>query len=320
MKALIFGAGPLGSLYASLLHKAGKDVTILARNKQYEFIKKNGVVTVNAFTEKRESTHVKVVDKIDKQDVYDLVVVLVRKNLVPTVIEVLKDNPNLKNFLFLGNNALGFDAYLEHLPKEKVLFGFGRAAGGREDHVVHYVDSEKPNGKRMPVIIGEMDGEIKERTLEIKRFFESAHIPVELLRDIDGWLKYHIAMVFPMCAALLKHGGDNRKLAQCKEDVRLCFRGIKETGNVLHALGHTKRQPFKYNLFYWMPETVMVKLFQKLLSTKFANIAFAKHAVAAADEFKRHAEDFKSLAAQTSVLTPNIDKLITIFYKQEGLS
>ncbi len=44
MKTLIFGAGPIGSVYAYLLHKAGKDVTILARNKQYEFIKTNGLV------------------------------------------------------------------------------------------------------------------------------------------------------------------------------------------------------------------------------------------------------------------------------------
>jgi len=40
MKTLIFGAGPLGSLYAHLLHKAGNDVTILARNEHYKFLKR----------------------------------------------------------------------------------------------------------------------------------------------------------------------------------------------------------------------------------------------------------------------------------------
>ena len=52
MKTLIFGAGPIGSVYAYLLHKASKDVTILARNKQFDFIKENGVVLVNEFTGK----------------------------------------------------------------------------------------------------------------------------------------------------------------------------------------------------------------------------------------------------------------------------
>jgi len=53
MKILIYGAGPLDSLYAHLLYQAGKDMTILAWNKRYDFIKENGVVLVNEFTEKR---------------------------------------------------------------------------------------------------------------------------------------------------------------------------------------------------------------------------------------------------------------------------
>ncbi len=313
MKTLIFGAGPIGSVYAYLLHKAGKDVTVLARNKQFDFIKENGVVLVNEFTGKRGAAKVKVVDKLDEKDAYDLVVVAIRKNKIRSVLPVLSRNKNIKNILFMGNNAMGFDAYLEHLPKENVLFGFGRAGGGRKDHVVHYVDSEKPNGKRIPLVIGEIDGETKERTRQIKALFESAEIPVEILKDMDGWLKYHIAMVFPMCAALIKNDCDNYKLAENKEDVRRCLRASKEAGNVLKALGYTKRQPFKFNLFYWMPEFLVVKIFQKILSTKFAEIAMAMHARAAADEFKEHTDDLKTLAGKSSVKTPNIDKLRSYF-------
>jgi 2-dehydropantoate 2-reductase len=312
MKTLIFGAGPIGSLYAYLLHKAGKDVTILARNKHFDFIKENGVVLVNEFTEKKDAANVKVVDKLAENDAYDLVVVAIRKNKIQPVLRFLSRNQNIKNILFLGNNSLGFDAYLEHLPTEKVLFGFGRAGGGRKDHVVHYVDSEKPNGKRMPIIIGEIDGEIKERTEGIKAFFESAEVPVEIGKDMDGWLKYHIAMVLPMCAVLLKNDCDNYKLAENKDDIRCCLRAFKEAGNVLKALGY-KRQPFKLNLFYWMPEFLIVKIYQKILSSKFAEIAFAMHARAAADEFKEHTDDFKTLIDKTSVKTPNIDKLKTFF-------
>ena len=49
MKTLIYGAGPLGSLYIYLLYKAGNDVTILARDEHYQFLKENGVVLVNEF-------------------------------------------------------------------------------------------------------------------------------------------------------------------------------------------------------------------------------------------------------------------------------
>jgi hypothetical protein len=88
---------------------------------------------------------------------------------------------------------------------------------------------------------------------------------------------------------------------------------LKEAGNVLKVLGYTKRQPFKLNLFYWMPEFLVAKIFQQILSSKFAEIGFAMHARAAADEFKEHADDFKTLADKTSVKTPNIDKLRSYF-------
>lgn len=49
----------------------------------------------------------------------------------------------------------------------------------------------------------------RERTLQIETFFKSAQISVEIRREIDGWLKYHIALVLPLCAAaddFLEHG------------------------------------------------------------------------------------------------------------------
>lgn len=313
MKTLIFGAGTIGSVYASLLHKAGKDVTILARNEQYDFIKENGLVLFNEFTGKKESVKIKVVDQLGENDRYDLVVVAIRKNKLQSVLPVLSGNHHIKNILFLGNNVSGFDTYLEFLPKEKVLFGFGMAGGGRKEHVIHYVDSEKPGGKRMPLVMGEMDGQMKERTAQIKAFFERAGIPVHVSKDIDGWLKYHAAMVFPICAAIIKNDGDNHKLANNKEDLRDCLHAAKEAGNVLKASGYTKRQPFKFNFFYWLPQWLLIKGIQKTFSTKFAEIAIAMHARAAADEFKELSDEFAALAQKTTVKAPNIYKIKDYF-------
>ena len=124
MKTLIFGAGPLGSLYAHLLHKAGNDVTILARNEHYTFLKENGVVLVNEFTQEKIIEKINVVNSLGEDDSYDLVIVLMRKNNIKNVLPALSKNKNIPNILFMGNNTLGFDQYLKYLPKEKVLFGF----------------------------------------------------------------------------------------------------------------------------------------------------------------------------------------------------
>lgn len=315
MKTLIIGAGPIGCLYAYLLHKAGKDVTVLARNKTYEYIDKHGLVMFNEFTGETLQADVKVVDKLEPGDRYDLVAVVVRKNNIQPILSMLRRYENFENFLFIGNNAEGFDQYAEYLPKEKLLFGFGTAGGGRKEHVIHYIDSEKPNGKRLPLTIGEMDGQIKERTRRIKALFEDARIPVEFVKDMDGWLKYHIAMVFPVCAILLKHQSDNHKLARNREDVRHAMRAVKEAGSVLSALGFAEPLSFKLKM-RWIPEFLLVRIFQKILKTKFADVAIAMHARAAADEFKFHTETFAALARNAGVKTPYIDKLKTYFDKE----
>ncbi len=309
MRILFFGAGPLGSVYAHLFHEKGKDVTVLARGERYDWLKKNGLVLLNEITGQKGSSRVNVVNELKPEDEYDLAVVLIRKNKLPPVLEILAASPGVKNVLFMGNNALGFDERLKRLPVEKALFGFPGAGGGIREQVVHYADREKPKGKRRAVTIGEIDGRNKERTLAVKSLFESAGVPVDLTPDIDGWLKYHVALVSPLVGALYKHDCDSRQAAKDKETLRALVRAAKEGGRVLRALGFRKRQPFKFNLFYWLPEPMSMMAVKELLESKFAEVAFAMHAKAARDEMKDLAREFQELTARTSVATPNIDAL-----------
>jgi len=315
MKTLVFGAGPLGSLYACLLHKAGKDVTILARNEQYDFIKKNGVVLINEFTQEKIVEKVKVVDSLKENDNYDLVIVIMRKNSLEKVLPILSKNKNIKNFLFMGNNTLGFDEYLKYLPKEKVLFGFPGGGGSRLDHVIHYVDSEQPNGKRLSITLGEIDGDTKDRTNQIQYLFESSDVPINIVDDMDSWLKYHVAFVNPIAGALLK-AGDNNKLAQDKDTVRKYIRAVNEGSRVLKKLGYKKSYNAKLKFFKWLPEFMLIKILQQVFNSKFAEVAMMMHVNAAKDEMLELGNDFKSLINQTSIQTPNFDELLNCIDKR----
>lgn len=309
MRTLIYGAGPLGTLYAYRLIRAGKDVTILARGQRFTRLQANGLVLLDEMSGTSEQSNARVVDELNPDDDYDLAIVLIRKNKLPPVLKTLAANDRIKNILFLGNNALGFQSYTDALPETKLLFGFPGAGGGFTGDAVHYADREKPGRKRKPIVIGEIDGETRERTLEIKALFESAGVPVELTSDIDGWLKYHVALVSPLVGALYKHHCDNEALADDKATLRAMVRAAKEGGSALRALGYTKRQPFQFNLFYWLPEVLNMKAVQGLLRSKFAEVAFARHARAARDEMRELAKEFRSLTEQTSVSTPHIDLL-----------
>ena len=310
MKTLIFGAGPLGSLYACLLHKSGKDVTILARNEHYIFLKDNGIVLLNEFTQEKIIEKVNVVDSLNENDSYDLVIVIMRKNSLKNVLPILSKNRNIKNFLFMGNNTLGFDEYLKFLPKEKVLFGFPGGGGSRINHIVHYVDSEKPNGKRLSITLGEIDGKTKDRTRQIEYIFESSGVPVNIVDEIDSWLKYHVAFVHPIAGALLK-AGDNYKLARDKKILRTYIRAVNESSKVLKALGYKKSYNVKLKFFQWFPEALLIKILTQVFNSKFAEVAMMMHANAARDEIIALGNEFRTLKNQTSIKTPNLDELIS---------
>jgi 2-dehydropantoate 2-reductase len=139
MKTLIYGAGPLGKLYAQRLIQAGKDVSILARGQRYDWIQANGLALVDEMTGTKEGSSAHVVDKLRPEDEYDLVIVLIRKNKLPAVFKTLATNARIKNILFMGNNARGSKSYLGALPEAKLLFGFPGAGGGVTEQVVHLV-------------------------------------------------------------------------------------------------------------------------------------------------------------------------------------
>lgn len=67
MKILIIGAGVLGSNLALSLTK-GNDVTILAINKTFEKLKKNGLIIKHKFG-KKTVDYFNIINKLDKNEI-----------------------------------------------------------------------------------------------------------------------------------------------------------------------------------------------------------------------------------------------------------
>jgi len=99
MRILVFGAGVLGSYYATKLYQAGMDVTILARGEKYQNIKEQGIVLEDYFSHEKIIVPIKVIEKPEPNG-YDLVMIFVQMIQVESVIPILSEIKSAKSFLF----------------------------------------------------------------------------------------------------------------------------------------------------------------------------------------------------------------------------
>jgi ketopantoate reductase len=308
MKILVYGAGPLGSVFAARLHEGGHQVALLARGQRLADLREHGVVLHDVQTDQWSETRVLVVEALAPDDTYDLILVVMRKNNALDILPTLAANRPTPHVLFLMNNAAGPQALIDALGRRRVLIGFPNIGGYREGHVVHCLVGRA--GDAVAVPFGEVDGRVRVRTRAVARALDRAPgFQGEIRRDMDAWLKYHVALLMPSLApALYMCGTDNRRMARTRDAVVLAVRAMREGFRVLRALG-LPMTPARLRLLRWMPEPLLVPLVQRLLADERMEVALVRHAEAARDEVRHLADEFLALARRTSVDTPHIHLL-----------
>jgi ketopantoate reductase len=315
-KILVYGAGPLGSLFAARLQQGGNDVSILARGQRLDELREYGIVLVDELTQEQTVTRVNVVERLAPDDTYSLVLVIMRKNHALQILPVLAANQHTPNVLFLMNNAAGPGALVEALGEERVLIGFPGSAGYREGHVVHCLTGTEDD--QSSILFGEVDGRITARARGVARVLDSAPgFRAEIRTDMDAWLKYHVALLFPSLApALYAAGVDNYRLARTRDLVVQATRAMREGFRVLRSLG-LPIAPSKFKVIMWLPEPVLILLVQRLLANPLMETALVKHAEAARSEVEHLIGEFMALARTTSIPTPTIDRLL-LYYEPDA--
>ena len=304
-KVLFFGAGVLGSLYAARLKQSGQDVTLLARNTRLKDIKDNGIVLEHALSGKREVVTVPVVEHLHENDAYDLIVVLVRKNQVASVLPILASHKATPNILFMVNNPSGYADWANAVGSERLVLGFAGAGGTRVGNVVRYVVVSR---FLQPTTFGELDGSTSLRLKEIMHVFRGAGFPTAFTSNMDAWQKTHVAWISPLANALYMVNCDNHVLARSPHVVQLAVRAVREGFSVLRALGISVT-PAKLRMWEWIPESLLVRCLMLWADTNHFRTVAVEHTVAATDEMRQIAEEFRTLAVSASIATPAIDEL-----------
>jgi 2-dehydropantoate 2-reductase len=310
LKFLIYGAGVLGSYYAAKLHAANIDVSILARGQRLKDIQQYGIIIDNVYTRENIIQPVPVVESIGPEDVYDIVIIIMRKNQVSSILHILNKNENFKAAIFMGNNGEGAREYVEAIGKERVILGFPSAGGRREGHIIKLVANEKTS-----IVLGELNGLKTPRLKKIINNFKKAGLRVKVSKNMDAWLKTHLALVLPLAGGIYYAGGDNYHLANDREGLLLVVNAIREGIRVLKAL-KIPILPKKFIIMLRFPKFLIIRQLSKGLGTESGELALRDHAMAAKDEMLELANEFKELIDQSGMDTPALDNLFKYFKKE----
>ena len=303
-RILIFGAGVIGSTFGGLLALSGNDVTLLARNNRLKELKSRGLILQENGHGKNRVIPVDIISELKADDIYDFVLVTLRKDQVSDSLAVLGRNQS-KNIVFMVNNPSGYDLWTEALGAERVMAAFPGAGGKITDGIVFY---EIVSGIIQPTTIGELNGKNSERIKVLRKIFESSGFTVSVSGNMDAWQKTHVAMVGPLGDVIYYDGGDNYSVAKNRQAIRQMNLALKENFKFLHDTGLGVR-PYKLNIFRHLPLWFLNMAMRYAFNTRWAETVICNHALNARSEMKIISDEFLELARSKNYTLKEFERL-----------
>ena len=295
MRILIIGAGVLGSNLAHSIKK-GNDVTILARNKTYENLKNNGLIIKHKLG-KKSVDHFNVIDKLEENDIYDVIFVVSRFSSLDSIVKIIEKNKS-KNIVFVGNN-MNAEKYM-NIKAKNILFAFFMAAGKKYDGYINSICLNK-------IEIGRTDG--KDISNEfIKSIFKETKIKITIENKMNDYLKTHACAVLPLVFASYKVDGNLKLLKKDKEYSLLIMDAIIEGYDVLKKLGYEILPKGEYENCVNKKEKCAF-IYRFMFSNFIGKMCISDHAMSAREEFILLDNEFEKLKKKSKLETKVYDKL-----------
>ena len=186
-KILIFGTGAVGGYYGGVLVKAGFDVTFVARGKNYEVLKKNGLTLI--INGKKEIIPINVAETIHelpKGKPFDYIFICVKSMDTKNAANQIKNNVGPNTTVLSFQNGIENEEIISSVVgKEHVIGAYVYIASQMtEPGVVNMTGNHTAT-------IGEFNGEKTKRILDLESVIKSAGVKCIISDDIaaDLWNK-----------------------------------------------------------------------------------------------------------------------------------
>lgn len=284
MKVLVYGAGVIGSIYAMRLHKAGCQVSLLARGERLEAIRSSGLRIRQVFLGAEESASLEVVEELEGGVDYDIILVALRSGQVTDALRQIASRSSAKAVLVIGNNLEDLGAEAEAIGSERLVLGFGAFGGYREGAGIAYLDGrtkEKPQDRNIGATTIGILGEASRPALEIVReALASAGLPCRESTDISSYLICHAALVFPLAGAIFAAGNDQGRFCRTRDALVIGIRACREALTALRVSG-IRLEPASLRKLLVMPEWLLAATLPKGFAGEAARVAMFGHTQAA---------------------------------------
>ncbi len=182
-----------------------------------------------------------IIERLASDTRADVCFVFVRREQLEEVLPDLSAASAIGRIIFMVNHANGSDRLFAALGRERVVLGFPSAAGAIENGIDVYVD------------VAEQPTVIEHTAPDIAAILRSAGFRVQLVTDMDSWLKRHAVFVTAVGAALYQKKCDARLLSSDKELVGTFILAVREGWSALDRRG-IRPPPLPLRaIFSWVP-------------------------------------------------------------------
>jgi 2-dehydropantoate 2-reductase len=184
-RAVVVGAGSLGTVYGAALARAGLDVQLLAREEHARAIQARGAVTVDSFGERWE-VRLRADWRPERIEPAEIVIVLTKTPDTATALAALPQLQGVVRIAASFQNGVAKDDELAAWSGPETVVGAVAMVGGTlqsPGRVQHTM-----NG---PSFLGELDGRTSERVERLASLLESGGLPVvvtDRIRSVE-WSK-----------------------------------------------------------------------------------------------------------------------------------
>ena len=291
MRILIYGAGVIGSLYATLFSEAGVETAVYARGQRLQNLKLNGLRYEKNGT--ICAANVRVLDTLPEDDIYDFVFLTVRENQLHDALTQLRNNKS-PCIVTMVNSLEDYGLWEQLCGTGRVLPAFPGAGGGFENGVLHAGLTPR---LIQPTTFGILSPRQEPDAKQLKALFKRAKIPYQQVKDMHAWQLCHLAMVVPIADAYYETddpanvGANQTVMAHTARTLRENFRLLAQSG--------VRLSPAKMQMFRFLPLFLLRPALKITFQSNFGDVFMYRHAMKAPDEMQQLHEQFYAYLSKT---------------------